>query len=222
MAEVKWTEQQWDAICDRDGSLLVSAAAGSGKTAVLVERLLKRIEEEQETLSRFLMITYTKAAASELRAKIAKALSKRIANDLENQRLIRESNQLHNAKIQTVHAFCSSLIRTHGYLLGLPSEFRILDESESDMIRRNILDDLMESWYAKNPIGSLPLAKGYPPTVVTIRLSMRSFFCSRKVSRIRFRMLGLLRSENRSSVRICLPLSGAHIFAVISKSNSRI
>ena len=151
MADVKWTDQQWDAITDRDGALLVSAAAGSGKTAVLVERLLKRIEEDGETLSRFLMITYTKAAASELRAKIGKALSKRLAKDPSNQRLIRESNGLHNAKIQTVHAFCSSLLRTHGYLLGLPGDFRIVDETESNLLRQTILEDLLESWYAESP-----------------------------------------------------------------------
>ncbi|MBQ3054514.1 MAG: helicase-exonuclease AddAB subunit AddA [Oscillospiraceae bacterium] len=151
MADVKWTDQQWDAISDRDGALLVSAAAGSGKTAVLVERLLRRIEEEHESLSRFLMITYTKAAASELRTKIGKALSKRIANDPTNHRLIREFNGLHNAKIQTVHAFCSSLLRTHGYLLGLPGEFRIVDETEADLMCRTILDDLMEEWYAELP-----------------------------------------------------------------------
>lgn len=148
MAEIQWTAQQQAAIDDRDGTLLVSAAAGSGKTAVLVERLLKRIEQENESLSRFLMITYTNAAASELRAKIAKALTKRIAQNPENKRLAREFHQLHNAKIQTVHAFCTSLLRTHGYLLGFSSDFRVMDESESDLICRALLDDLMEDWYA--------------------------------------------------------------------------
>ncbi len=148
MAEIQWTQQQLAAIEDRDGSLLVSAAAGSGKTAVLVERLLRRVEEEQEALSRFLMITYTKAAASELRSKIGKALSKRIAQNPQNLRLMREFHQLHNAKIQTVHAFCTSVLHTHGYLLNLPSSFRVMDESDSGFLCRNLLDDLMEEWYS--------------------------------------------------------------------------
>lgn len=148
MAEIQWTAQQRAAIEDRDGSLLVSAAAGSGKTAVLVERLLRRIEEEHESLSRFLMITYTKAAASELRAKIGKALGKRIAQNPQNLRLVREFNQLHNARIQTVHAFCTSLLHTHGYLMDLPASFRVMDETEGDHLCRALLDDLLEDWYA--------------------------------------------------------------------------
>jgi len=150
VAEIRWTAQQQAAIDDRGGALLVSAAAGSGKTAVLVERLLRRMEQEQEPLSRFLMITYTNAAASELRAKIAKALSKRITEHPENRHLVREYHQLHNAKIQTVHAFCMSILRTHGYLLGFPSDFRVMDENEAVKICGTLLDDLMEEWYEQN------------------------------------------------------------------------
>lgn len=150
MAEVRWTTQQQAAIDDRGGALLVSAAAGSGKTAVLVERLLRRVEQENESISRFLMITYTNAAASELRSKIAKALSKRIAEHPDDQHLVREFHNLHNAKIQTVHAFCMSVLRTHGYLLGFSSDFRVMDENEAADLCRTLLDDLMEEWYEKN------------------------------------------------------------------------
>ena len=151
MSKVRFTDQQLAAIESRGGALLVSAAAGSGKTAVLVERLLRYLEEG-ETLSRFLMITFTNAAASELRAKIAAAITKRLAASPTDRHLTQELARIHNANIQTVHGFCASLLRNHGHSLGIAGDFRILDEQEGDVMRRLLLDDLMEEAYAaKDP-----------------------------------------------------------------------
>ena len=113
MAE-KLTPQQSQAVYDRGGKLLVSAAAGSGKTKVLVDRLMSYMTDpvEPANLDDFLIITYTKAAASELRGKIAAKLSERIAQEPENRHLQRQMQRLFLTKISTVHGFCSDLLPT--------------------------------------------------------------------------------------------------------------
>lgn len=143
---VNWTEDQKKAIDSRNGSLLVSAAAGSGKTAVLVERLLKFVSEGHD-IDKFLMITYTNAAAAELRAKIIEALSKKVAENPGNRHLARQMNIVHRADISTIHAYCMQLIRTHGHYLNVTSDFKIIDENEGDVIRRQVLEDILEEKY---------------------------------------------------------------------------
>ena len=108
MGEIRLTDEQRMAVTDRGGSLLVSAAAGSGKTKVLVERLFRRIEEEQCGVDDFLIITYTRAAAAELRGKIANELSKRVAEQPESDHLRRQLFRVYQAEIKTVDAFCGS------------------------------------------------------------------------------------------------------------------
>jgi len=147
---VKWTEDQRKAIDSRNGTLLVSAAAGSGKTAVLVERLLKFVIDEGRDIDKFLMITYTNAAASELRAKIIDALSKKIAENPENRHLARQMNIVHRANISTIHSYCMQLIRTHGHFINVSSDFKILDESEGESIRRLVLEELLEEKYEED------------------------------------------------------------------------
>ena len=112
MAE-KLTPQQRQAVEDRGGKLLVSAAAGSGKTKVLVDRLLSYLLDPANpaNLDEFLMITYTKAAASELRGKIAAKLSERLAEMPDNRHLQRQMQRLYLTKISTVHAFCADILR---------------------------------------------------------------------------------------------------------------
>ena len=118
MAE-KLTPQQDQAVHNRGGKLLVSAAAGSGKTKVLVDRLLKYLTDplDPANLDAFLIITYTKAAASELRGKIAAKLTERIAQDPENLHLQRQMQRLYLTKISTVHGFCSDILREYAYKL---------------------------------------------------------------------------------------------------------
>ena len=146
---VKWTQDQRKAIDSRNGTLLVSAAAGSGKTAVLVERLLKFVIEEGYDIDKFLMITFTNAAASELRAKIVDALSDKIAANPENHHLARQMNVVHRASISTIHAYCMQVLRSHGHYLGITSDFKIIDEGEGDILRRQVLEELLEERYEK-------------------------------------------------------------------------
>ncbi len=148
MAE-KLTPQQAQAVYDRGGKLLVSAAAGSGKTKVLVDRLLTYLTDPKDpaNLDEFLIITYTKAAATELRGKIAAKLTERIAEDPENRHLQKQMQRLFLTKISTVHGFCSELLREYAYRLDLAADFRVADENECREIRERVLTDLLDQAY---------------------------------------------------------------------------
>ena len=125
----KLTPQQAQAVHDRGGKLLVSAAAGSGKTKVLVDRLMSYLTDPVKPahLDEFLIITYTKAAASELRGKIASKLSERIAQEPENRHLQKQIQRLFLTKISTVHGFCGDLLREFTYWLDLSPDFRVAE-----------------------------------------------------------------------------------------------
>ena len=145
----KLTPQQHQAVYDRGGNLLVSAAAGSGKTKVLVDRLLSYLTDPQKpaNLDEFLMITYTKAAASELRGKIAAKLTERISQEPENRHLQKQMQRLYLTKISTVHGFCADILREYAYRLDLAADFRVADENETREIREVVLKDLLEHSY---------------------------------------------------------------------------
>ena len=146
----KLTPQQEQAVHNRGGKLLVSAAAGSGKTKVLVDRLMAYLTDEHDpaNLDDFLIITYTKAAAAELRGKIAAKLSQRIAEEPENKHLQKQMQRLFLAKISTVHGFCGDILREYAYRLDIPADFRVADENECREIREQVLTDLLDKAYA--------------------------------------------------------------------------
>ena len=123
----KLTPQQAQAVNDRGGRLLVSAAAGSGKTKVLVDRLMRFLTDPDDpaNLDEFLIITYTKAAASELRGKIAAKLTERIAREPENRHLQKQMQRLYLTQISTVHGFCSAILREYAYRIDLAPDFRV-------------------------------------------------------------------------------------------------
>lgn len=148
MAE-KLTPQQKMAVDDRGGKLLVSAAAGSGKTKVLVDRLLKYVMDPADpaNIDDFLIITYTKAAAAELRSKIAAKLSEHIALSPDNKHLHRQIQRLYLTKISTVHAFCSDILREYAYMLDISGDFRVGDENECLQLRESALDEILDSAY---------------------------------------------------------------------------
>ena len=148
MAE-KLTPQQAMAVSNRGGKLLVSAAAGSGKTKVLVDRLLSYLTDPTEPadIDDFLIITYTKAAASELRAKIAVKLSERIAEDPGNKHLQRQIQRLYLAKISTVHSFCADLLREFSYRLDISPDFRVGDENECRELREAAMVRTLDNAY---------------------------------------------------------------------------
>ena len=141
------TIEQQAAIENRGGGLLVSAAAGSGKTRVLVERLLDRVEREGVDVDRFLVITYTRAAAAELRGRIVEELSQRLARNPEDGRLRRQAALVYKAQISTVHAFCAQLLREEGHRLDLNPDFRLLDESEAKLLMLEVLTGVLEARY---------------------------------------------------------------------------
>jgi len=151
MSEIQLTPAQQAAVEDRGGALLVSAAAGSGKTKVLVERLMGMVcdPDAPADIDEFLVITYTNAAAQELRGKIAAELGRRLAAQPENRRLQRQLTRLYLAQISTVHAFCASILRTYAHGLDIPADFRVAEEQESAVLRREVFDDTLEEAYGK-------------------------------------------------------------------------
>ena len=144
----KLTVQQQMAVDNRGGKLLVSAAAGSGKTKVLVDRLMKYLEDPiaPANLDEFLIITYTKAAASELRGKIAAKLTEKIAENPES-RLQQQMQRLFLTKISTVHGFCADILREYAYRLDLAADFRVADENECRELRDTVLSDILDQAY---------------------------------------------------------------------------
>lgn len=147
------TREQALAVTDRGGELLVSAAAGSGKTRVLVERLLRRVEE-QKNIDRFLVITYTRAAAAELRGRIAAELSERLAAHPEDAFLRRQATLVYQAPISTVDAFCAQFLREEGHRLELEHDFRLCEENEARMLLEDVLDEVLEERYRDISAGS--------------------------------------------------------------------
>ena len=141
------TEQQYIASTNRGGNLLVSAAAGSGKTKVLVERLMEYLKDSDTHLDDFLIITYTKAAAAELRGKIAARLTEAIAENPDDRHLQRQMQRLFLAKISTVHGFCSDVVREYAQQMNLSGDFRVADENECAEIREQVLTDLLDQAY---------------------------------------------------------------------------
>ena len=165
MAKLTLTPQQQAVVENRGGSLLVSAAAGSGKTKVLVDRLFLYITQDRCNVDDFLIITYTKAAAAELRGKIAAELSRRLGEDPGNQHLRRQLLRVYQADIKTVDAFCTALLRENTHLLAeegeryaLTADFKVLDDHEASLLRRRVLDRVLESFYQELDEGRTLLA----------------------------------------------------------------
>ena len=145
----KLTPQQAIAVSDRGGKLLVSAAAGSGKTKVLVDRLMSYLTDsiDPANLDDFLIITYTKAAAAELRGKIAAKLAERIAQEPENRHLQQQVQRLYLAKISTVHSFCADLLREYAYRIDIAPDFRVGDENECRELRDMAMSRILDAAY---------------------------------------------------------------------------
>ncbi|MCI8524377.1 MAG: helicase-exonuclease AddAB subunit AddA [Oscillospiraceae bacterium] len=149
MAEILLTAAQAAAVQNRGGALLVSAAAGSGKTKVLVDRLMDRICDPAapRNINDFLIITYTKAAASELRGKISAELGRRLAGTPGDRHLQRQQSLVYLTQISTVHAFCADLLRTYAHLRDLPADFRVAEELECAQLRQRCLETVLEDAY---------------------------------------------------------------------------
>lgn len=151
MSEPKWTVEQQAAI-ELKGQLLVAAAAGSGKTAVLVERLIRRIIDPKAgvDVDQFLVLTFTKAAANEMHERIGKALEDALFKETDSaevEHLLHQRALLNRASITTIHSFCMELLRQNFYRLELDPAFRVADQAEADLLRQDIVEDLFEALY---------------------------------------------------------------------------
>ena len=159
----QWTENQKDAISARGGSLIVSAAAGSGKTAVLVQRVIERITDREKPCDadRLLVVTYTRAAASEMLQRINDRISELLENDPLNQALRRQQNLLAKADISTIHSFCSRLIREFSSSLDISSDARIGEDGELMVLRNEAMDITLGKFYTENNIYFNRLASAF-------------------------------------------------------------
>ncbi|MGN7469542.1 helicase-exonuclease AddAB subunit AddA [Brevibacillus sp. SAFN-007a] len=149
----QWTDEQWQAIIQRGSNLLVAAAAGSGKTSVLVERIIRRIMDEREPVGvdQLLVVTFTNAAAAEMRHRIGDALRKALQEDPHSAHLRRQLALLQRATITTLHSFCLGILRQYYYLIDLDPEFRIADQMEGELLRQDVLEEQLEGWYESDP-----------------------------------------------------------------------
>ncbi len=148
---VTWTKDQQSVIDARGSNLLVSAAAGSGKTAVLVERIIQRItaKEHPVDIDRLLVVTFTKAAAAEMRGRITEAINRKCEEEPDNERMKRQQVLIHNAKITTIDSFCSFVVRNHFGEIDLDPDFRMADEGELRLLEQDVLDEVFEAYYVQ-------------------------------------------------------------------------
>ena len=148
---LSYTQDQQKVIDTHGCNILVSAAAGSGKTAVLVERIVKMISDETNPvdIDRLLIVTFTNAAAAEMRERISSAIGAKLLMQPENDHLQRQATLLHNAQITTIDSFCLFIIRNHFYTIGLDPGFRIADEGEIRLLQADVIADVLENSYAK-------------------------------------------------------------------------
>lgn len=159
---ISYTPAQQRAIDTKEKSLLVSAAAGSGKTAVLVQRIIETVcQKDGPDIDRLLVVTFTNAAAAEMKDKIYKEIMNRLAEDPANRKLKRQVLLLSNANIQTMHGFCLNLIKNNIHKLDLPVKFRIGDETECNILMQKCLTELIEDKYDADDEAFLQFADTY-------------------------------------------------------------
>ena len=148
---VAWTTEQEQVIRLRNRNILVSAAAGSGKTAVLVERIITRltVDEPPIDVDQMLVVTFTEAAAAEMKERIRDAIEKKLEEQPDNVHLQRQATLIHNAQVTTIHSFCLSVIRDYFHTIDLDPGFRIADEGELKLLRQDVLEEVLEHCYAE-------------------------------------------------------------------------
>ncbi|MBQ9746890.1 MAG: UvrD-helicase domain-containing protein [Clostridia bacterium] len=146
MAKINWTPSQKAAIDARGSALAVSAAAGSGKTAVLTQRIIEKLWAGED-ISRMLVVTFTNDAAADLREKIRSALSKALLESPDSRHMSRQLIKLSGAKISTISSFCLSLVKANYSAAHLPCDFGVLSETQDVLLRKNIADELISDFF---------------------------------------------------------------------------
>ncbi|HEY5561761.1 MAG TPA: helicase-exonuclease AddAB subunit AddA [Clostridiaceae bacterium] len=167
-----WTKEQLQAIKRHKGNLLVAAAAGSGKTAVLVERILRKISDEESPcdIDSFLVVTFTNAAASEMKEKIEAAIARALDKSPENKRLHRQLSLLGRASITTIHSFCLKVIKSNIHLLNIDPSFKMADNTEIILLKQEAINELFDKKYEEHPEEFLKLVECYSSERDDIRL----------------------------------------------------
>lgn len=162
---VSWTEEQQKVIDLRERNILVSAAAGSGKTAVLVERILSMVTDVKHPIDidSLLVVTFTRAAAAEMKERIREALEEALAASPENEHLQRQSALIHHAQITTIHGFCTYVIQNYFHLIDLDPVYRIADEGELKLLKNEVLEEILEAAYEESDPDFLTFVEWYAP-----------------------------------------------------------
>ncbi len=160
---MQWTSEQQNVIDFRNRNILVSAAAGSGKTAVLVERIIKRITDKTNPvdIDKLLVVTFTNAAAAEMRERIGNAIEKLLEEQPEDENLRKQQTLIHNAQITTIDSFCLFVVRNHFEEIKLEPNFRIADQGELKLLEMDVLTEVFEKEYEKSSPQFLQLVDAY-------------------------------------------------------------
>ena len=160
---MKWTEEQRKVITLRDRNILVSAAAGSGKTAVLVQRILSKIMDPKRPvdIDRLLIMTFTRAAAGEMKERISNAIDQALYENPDNEHLQKQATLIHNAQITTIDGFCSYIIRNYFHMVDLDPGYRTAEEGELKLLKEDVMKDLLEEAYEKADPKFLSLVECY-------------------------------------------------------------
>ncbi|MGN1266808.1 MAG: helicase-exonuclease AddAB subunit AddA [Dorea sp.] len=160
---VTWTKEQQKVIELRNRNILVSAAAGSGKTAVLVERIITMLTDEKNPIDvdHLLIVTFTEAAAAEMKERIRSAIEKKLVLDPDNEHLLQQATLIHNAQITTIHSFCLSVIRDHFHAIDIDPGFRIGEEGELKLLKHDVISEILEERYVEGKQEFLDFAVAY-------------------------------------------------------------
>lgn len=160
---VVFTKEQQQVIDLRNRNILVSAAAGSGKTAVLVERIITRLTKDEKPLNvdELLIVTFTEAAASEMKERIHSAIEKALENEPDNVHLQRQATLIHQAQITTIHKFCLSVIRDYFHTINLDPGFRVGEEGELKLLKRDVVEAVLEAAYEESDVGFIRFVESY-------------------------------------------------------------
>ncbi len=158
---MEWTREQKKIIELKNSNILVSAAAGSGKTAVLVERIINFVINENEDIDKFLIVTFTNAAANGMKQKIQKSIVKSIQSGKNKSHLKKQLNLLNKANISTIHAFCIDVVRKNFHIIGIDPNFRIGDPNEIDILLQESLEEVLERAYTKKSEDFVKLVEGF-------------------------------------------------------------
>ena len=148
--DVQWTDEQLRAISEQGENILVAAGAGSGKTAVLVERIIQKIIKDNISIDKLLVVTFTNAAASEMRERILEALYKKLDEYPDDENIKRQIILLGKANICTIHSFCLDIIKNYFYEIDIPSNFRIASSEENTLYQQEVIEDLFDELYESN------------------------------------------------------------------------